>query len=103
MSREAVLDSNVVNSISRSPTTPPNDAITKAIESAPSVTGLIHLRTMHLSPEALLVAAKIEYDRSLNMEQLAPAVDATEVAMRAATATELTIYIEPDIRRTAAS
>lgn len=79
------------------------DAITKAIESAPSVTGLIHLRTMHLSPEALLVAAKIEYDRSLNMEQLAPAVDATEVAMRAATATELTIYIEPDIRRTAAS
>lgn len=32
MSREAVLDSNVVNSISRKPTTPPNDAITKAIQ-----------------------------------------------------------------------
>ena len=78
-------------------------SITQAIEGAPNVVSLIHLRTMHLSPEALLVAAKVEYDRSLTMEQLAPAVDATEVAMRAATGAELTIYIEPDIRRSAAT
>lgn len=32
MSREVVLDANVINSISRKPTTPPNDAITKAVE-----------------------------------------------------------------------
>lgn len=30
--REAVLDANVVNSISRKPATPPNDALTRAIE-----------------------------------------------------------------------
>ncbi len=78
-------------------------SITAAIEAAPNVTGLIHLRTMHLSPDVLLVAAKVEYERGLTMEQLAPAVDATEAAMRAASVADLTIYIEPDIRRAATS
>lgn len=73
--------------------------LTGAIEGAPRVAGLIHLRTMHLGPESLLVAAKIEYDRGLSMEELAAAVDATEVAIRAVTHAETTIYIEPDIRR----
>jgi len=73
--------------------------LTEAIEGAPLVNSLIHLRTMHLSPDQLLVAAKIEFDRSLTIEQLAPAVDATEVALRAAVPLELMIYIEPDIRR----
>lgn len=79
------------------------DRLTAAIEGAPNVAGLIHLRTMHLGPESLLVAAKIEYDRELSMEQLAPAVDATEVAIRAVIDADTTIYIEPDIRRAPAS
>jgi len=74
-------------------------ALTDAIETAPSVNSLIHLRTMHLAPEQLLVAAKIEYDRSLSIDELAPAVDATEVKLRAAVPYDLMIYIEPDIRR----
>ena len=74
--------------------------LVEAIEGAPQVNSLIHLRTMHLAPEQLLVAAKIEFDRSLSIEQLAPAVDATEVALRAAVSFDLMIYIEPDIRRT---
>ena len=39
------------------------DAIHAAIDGAPKVNGLIHLRTMHLGPDDLLVAAKIDPDR----------------------------------------
>jgi cation diffusion facilitator family transporter len=75
-------------------------AIHAAIEGAPNVNGVIHLRTMHLSPDQLLVAAKIDYDHSLTLSQLAKAIDDTEAQLRAAVPIADIIYIEPDIRRT---
>jgi divalent metal cation (Fe/Co/Zn/Cd) transporter len=63
------------------------------------VNGLIHLRCMHLGPDDIIVAAKIDFDHSLTMAELAAAVDRTEVAIRAAAPLDMTIYIEPDIRR----
>ena len=78
------------------------DAIQRAINGAPKVNGLIHLRTMHLSPDQLLVAAKIDYDHSLTVDQLATAIDDTEAHLRAAVPIADLIYIEPDIRRTPA-
>jgi cation diffusion facilitator family transporter len=75
------------------------DALTEAITGADLVVGLIHLRTMHLSPDQLLVAAKVDFDHGLSVEQLARAIDATEVAIRAAIPIATTIYLEPDIRR----
>ncbi|MCB0982765.1 MAG: hypothetical protein KDB17_19245, partial [Ilumatobacter sp.] len=57
------------------------------------------LRTMHLSPDQLLVAAKIDYRHDLSVAELAAAIDDTEVALRAAVPIAETIYIEPDIRR----
>jgi len=78
------------------------DAIQNAINGAPKVNGLIHLRTMHLSPDQLLVAAKIDYDHSLTVDQLATAIDDTEAHLRAAVPIADLIYIEPDIRRTSA-
>jgi len=78
-------------------------ALESAISSAPHVTSLIHARTQHLGPDRLLVAAKVEYSTALDIAGLASAIDATEVAMRSAVALELTIYIEPDIRRAVAS
>ena len=74
-------------------------AIEKAINDHPLVNGLIHLRTMHLSPDQLLVAAKIDYRHDLSVAELAAAIDDTEVALRAAVPIAETIYIEPDIRR----
>ena len=76
------------------------EAIQRAINDAPNVNGLIHLRTMHLSPDQLLVAAKIDYDHSLTVDQLAAAIDDTEAHLRAAVPIADLIYIEPDIRRT---
>ncbi|MFN8020623.1 MAG: cation diffusion facilitator family transporter [Acidimicrobiales bacterium] len=77
--------------------------IERAIDDSDRVCGIIHLRAMHLGPEELLVAAKVEYDHGLSVAELAAAIDRTEVAMRAAVPHELTIYIEPDIRRAPAS
>jgi hypothetical protein len=74
-------------------------AIEHAINGAEQVNGLIHLRCMHLGPEDIIVAAKIDFDHSLTMTELAAAVDRTEVAIRAAAPLDMTIYIEPDIRR----
>jgi cation diffusion facilitator family transporter len=74
-------------------------AIEAALTSPASVVGLIHLRTMHLGPDELLVAAKLEYRHELTISELAQAIDDTEAALRAAVPIAHTVYIEPDIRR----
>jgi cation diffusion facilitator family transporter len=75
-------------------------ALEASINGATDVNGLIHLRTMHLAPDQLLVAAKVEYRHDLDVQQLARAIDATEADIRAAVPIATTIYLEPDIRRT---
>lgn len=73
--------------------------ITAALSSSTNVNSIIHLRTVHLGPDDLLVAAKVDFAHSLSMEELARAIDAAEGALRAAVPKTTTIYIEPDIRR----
>ena len=51
-------------------------AIAAAIVAADSVTVLIDLRTEHIGPESILVAAKVQFDQDLTMRQLADVVDA---------------------------
>jgi cation diffusion facilitator family transporter len=74
-------------------------AINAALAASPDVQGIIHLRTMHLGPDEVLVAAKIEYDHALTVAELAKAIDRSEAQLRAAVPTATTVYIEPDIRR----
>jgi hypothetical protein len=59
---------------------------------------VIHLRTMHLGPEELLVAAKIEIDAP-SVPDLARAIDAAEARVRAAVPIARVIYLEPDVYR----
>lgn len=66
-----------------------------AIESSPSVRRLIHVRTMHLGPEELLVAAKVELDSSLDFAGVSAAIDATEALVRTAEPQARLVYIEP--------
>ena len=73
--------------------------ITNALSSSPNVNSIIHLRTVHLGPEDLLVAAKVDFADTLSVEELARAIDDAERAVRSAVPTTTTIYIEPDIRR----
>jgi cation diffusion facilitator family transporter len=70
-------------------------AIATAIESGAEVRRLIHLRTLQLGPDELLVAAKVDIDAP-DTTALADAIDGIEVRIRAAAPTAHLIYIEPD-------
>jgi cation diffusion facilitator family transporter len=78
---------------------PQLDALRAAVEGTEPVRRLIHMRTMHLGPEDLLVAAKVEFDGSLDYEAIGQAIDAVEVAMREAVPDARLIFIEPDSYR----
>jgi cation diffusion facilitator family transporter len=75
------------------------EQIRAAIETAAPVSRLIHLRTLHLGPEELLVGAKVEFSSSLDLPGLAGAIDEVEARVRAVAADARVIYIEPDIHR----
>jgi cation diffusion facilitator family transporter len=62
-------------------------------------TTIIHLKTMHLGPEELLVAAKIGIGRSDSGQDIAKAIDDAEVRIREAVPIARVIYLEPDVQR----
>ncbi|MFC7326840.1 cation diffusion facilitator family transporter [Marinactinospora rubrisoli] len=72
--------------------------IERAIADGPEGDALIHMRTMHLGPEELLVAAKIAIDRGDSATEVAHAINAAERRIREAVPIARLIYIEPDIR-----
>ena len=73
--------------------------ILDAIEDAPSVVGVIYVRTQHLGPDDILVGAKLDLDHRLDTAGIADAIDDVEARIRAAVPTATTIFIEPDITR----
>ena len=72
-------------------------AILGAIEETPGVRRLIHMRTLHLGPDELLVAAKVELAESLDVREVADAIDAAEAKVRSAVPIARVIYLEPDL------
>ncbi|MEW1820232.1 cation diffusion facilitator family transporter [Arthrobacter sp. NPDC080031] len=74
-----------------------NARITEAIES--DGTRIIHLKTMHLGPEELLVAAKISVGAADTGQLIAKAIDAAELRIRTAVPIARVIYLEPDVER----
>jgi cation diffusion facilitator family transporter len=60
---------------------------------------IIHMRTMHLGPEELLVAAKIAVARTTTLDKVAAAIDHAERRIRAAEPIARVIYLEPDLDR----
>ena len=75
------------------------DAIRAALESSDGVLRVIHLRTMHVGPDELLVGAKIAIARSGTGIEIAEAIDGAERALRAAVPTARYVFLEPDIDR----
>jgi cation diffusion facilitator family transporter len=75
-----------------------DDAIRSAIVDGTEVQRVIHLRTMHLGPDELLVAAKLEIDAP-SVPDLARAIDGAEARVRAAVPIARVIYFEPDVYR----
>lgn len=77
-------------------------AIRDAMEASPEVERVIHLRTLHLGPDEVLLAAKLEF-RSPSVEQLARDIDEVERRVRDAVPIAKLIYLEPDCYRSTAS
>ncbi len=69
----------------------------REIEDGDDVDRVIHMRTQHIGPEELLVAAKVSFRRGLTTSQLADAIDAAESRARAAVPIARMIYLEPDL------
>jgi cation diffusion facilitator family transporter len=75
------------------------DAIRAALEGSGGVLRVIHMRTLHVGPDELLVGAKIAVVHSDTGTQIAADIDAAEAALRAAVPTARYIFLEPDIDR----
>jgi len=58
---------------------------------------VIHMKTLHLGPEELLVAAKIAVPPTERAEDVARHIDETEARIREAVPIARVIYLEPDI------
>ncbi|WP_137122214.1 cation diffusion facilitator family transporter [Segeticoccus rhizosphaerae] len=65
-----------------------------------AVTRVIHMRTLHLGPEELLVAAKLGVGRREHGDEISSAINDAEQRARAAVpGLTLVLYLEPDIDR----
>jgi cation diffusion facilitator family transporter len=62
-------------------------------------TRIIHVKTMHLGPEELLVAAKISVGAADTGAEIAKVIDDAEVRIREAVPIARVIYLEPDVER----
>lgn len=76
-----------------------HNKIRTALESTPGVGGVIHMKTLYLGPDELLLGAKIAVNAADSAADVARAIDSAEAAVRAAVPATRVIYLEPDILR----
>lgn len=72
-------------------------AIETALTGGDGVERIIHMKTLHLGPDELLVAAKIAVAPGVAAGQLAETINAAEARIRSAVPIARVIYLEPDI------
>jgi cation diffusion facilitator family transporter len=73
--------------------------IVDAVAASEGIEGVVHLKTLHLGPEELLVAAKVAVRPEATAASIAEAIDVAEAAVREAEPIARVIYLEPDIPR----
>lgn len=74
-------------------------AIVRAIEDGGEIQRLIHMKTLYLGPDELLVAAKLGFAHDKALGEVALDIDAVERRIRDAVPSARVIYLEPDIVR----
>ena len=72
-------------------------AIRDIINAQPEVEALIHMKTLYLGPDELLVGAKVAFAKSTKLVELASQIDGLEKKIREAVPLARVIYIEPDV------
>ena len=70
-------------------------AIRAAVARVPEAIGVRDLRTMHLAPDQILVAADIEFRHGLDTQAIEAAVDRLEAEIARELPAATRIYIEP--------
>ena len=70
-----------------------------AIEGGDEVEKLIHIKTLYLGPDELLVAAKLGFAYDKPLGEVAADINVVEDRVRAAVPAARVIYFEPDIYR----
>ena len=78
---------------------PADDAAISAAIPGPGIERVIHMKTLYLGPDEMLVAAKVAVSASLTGSQIAEAIDGAEQRVRAAVPVARVIYLEPDLDR----
>jgi len=73
--------------------------IVDALAGTEGIEKVVHLKTMHLGPDELLVAAKIAVPAADTAAEVADAINAAEASIRTAEPIARVIYLEPDVTR----
>ena len=73
--------------------------IREALGSSRGVKSVIHMKTLYLGPEELMLAAKIEVAADSTGKEIAEIIDEAEVNVRKVVPVTRVIYLEPDIKR----
>ncbi|HXR45438.1 MAG TPA: cation diffusion facilitator family transporter, partial [Pseudolysinimonas sp.] len=76
------------------------EVLRDAFNAHPQTEALIHMKTLYLGPDEMMVAAKVAFPRATKLAQLASAIDEMEADIRAKVPVARVIYIEPDILST---
>ena len=73
-------------------------AVREAIASTTGIDAVLDLRTIHVGPDDLVVAAGIAVDPSRNAQEIAAAIVEAELRVRGATPFRTVMYLEPRVR-----
>lgn len=74
-----------------------HNSIVAAVTAGSDVERLIHLKTLYLGPDELLVAAKITLPATATLTDVAATINRVEARIREAVPIARVIYLEPDI------
>ncbi len=83
--------------IGESALAPMQKTIVGAIEGTAGISKVIHMRTQHIGPDELLVAAKVQLTPGLDSAGVAAVINEAEHRVREAVRITLMIYLEPDV------
>ncbi len=73
------------------------ERIGAALTSTPGIDRVIHMKTLHLGPDELLVAVKVSMPDAADLPTVAATINDAERAVREAEPIARVIYIEPDV------
>ena len=75
------------------------DTIIRAIEAGDASVTLIHIKTLYLGPDELMVAAKLGFPTDQTLGSVAATIDRIEAGVREAVPAARVVYLEPDVLR----